>query len=167
MFRYEHHTYYVGTARFNPQTKEENEVYCKRNNIDGCVYGFPIPMTETIPIHANVFIIEMLNVDKNHECYPGYVTGIGLVSNTLRWKEDTSIYTNREYNRHIYEGKYILKRDQMNEEQLKIIKRLDWILFHGSSHMKRSTWVTKISTDMVEYVPLKPLLIHMIEATTS
>jgi hypothetical protein len=163
MFRHDHNTYYVGTARFNPQTKIENESYCKRNNITGCVYGFPIPITDNIPIHANVFIIEMLNVDKKHVATPGYVTGIGLISNTMRWREDGAIYTNREYNRHIYEGNYVLKRENMNAEQLKIMKRLDWILFHGSSHMKRSTWVTQISNDMLEYVPLKPLLVHMIE----
>jgi len=166
MFRHNHSTYYVGTARFNPHTKLENEMYCKKHKISGCVYGFPIPISEAIPVNSNVFIIEMVNVSKQHEQYPGYVSGIGLITNHIQWKKDYSIYHNKEYNRHIYEGQYLLKREEMSEQQLKMTRRLDWILFHGSSHMKRSTWVTKIPNDIFECVPLQPLLIDILENTT-
>ena len=157
MFRYDHRTYYIGTARFNHLTYQENEEFRRINCIDGCIYGFPIPIHEDIPQKATVFIIEMLNQDNG-----GYITGIGCIQNKCNWKERYPIYSNREYNRSIYKGDFLLKREDMNDEQITLIKRLDWLLFHGKSHMKRSTCVCMISTDILDRVDLKDMLVDII-----
>ena len=161
MFRYQHNSYYIGTARFNVQTKQENTNYLMDHQLNGCIYGFPLPMTNQIPIHAKVFVIEMLNLHKRSSQSSGYITGIGLVENKLLY-EKNAIYSNREYNRCIYNGKFVLKRDDMTYQQLSIVKRLDWLLFHGKSHMKRSTWITLLPEDVCERVPIKQLLIDII-----
>lgn len=157
MFRYDHKTYYIGTARFNTLTYQENEEFRRMNCIEGCIYGFPIAIHENIPQKANVFIIEMLNQDKG-----GYITGIGCVQNICKWKEKHSIYSNREYNRSIYKGDFLLKRKDMTDKQLTLIKRLDWLLFHGKSHMKRSTCVCMISEDVLDRVKVKNMLIELL-----
>lgn len=162
MFRHKHKTYYIGTARFNSQTKQENDTFVAAHHPHGCMYGFPLPMTEQIPMYSKVFVIEMLNLKHNRSSSCGYITGIGLVDNQVEHKK-RNIYANKEYNRYIYGGKFLLKREHMNPQQLRIIKRLDWLLFHGKSHMKRSTWITLLPTDICERVPIKSLLIHLLE----
>jgi hypothetical protein len=157
MFRYDHKTYYIGTARFNTRTYQENEDFRKVNCINGCIYGFPIPIHEEIPQKATIFIIEMLNQDK---C--GYITGIGCIQNKCQWKEKYRIYSNREYNRSVYKGSFLLKRQDMNDKQLTLIKRLDWLLFHGKSHMKRSTGICMISDNILDRVNLKNMLIDIL-----
>lgn len=165
MFRHQHNSYYIGTARFNPQTKQENEKYLLDNQLNGCVYGFPLPMSDHIPMHAKVFVIEMLNLHGPRSQSSGYITGIGLVENRLLHQKH-SIYSNREYNRCIYSGDFILKREHMTSRQLSIIKRLDWLLFHGKSHMKRATWITLLPEDFCDRVPIQQLLVDLIKLYT-
>lgn len=162
MFRHQHISYYIGTSRFNPQTKQENAMYLMERKLNGCMYGFPLPMTHQIPIHAKVFVIEMLNLQKQNSQSSGYITGIGLVENRLIHEKNT-IYSNREYNRCIYSGNFVLKREDMTCQQLSIMKRLDWLLFHGKSHMKRSTWITLLPEDICDRVPIQQLLIDLIK----
>lgn len=161
MFRYQHKTYYIGTARFNSLTYQENNDFCRKNSLKGCIYGFPVPIHEDIPQKANVFIIEMLNKEKG-----GYVTGIGCIQNVCQWKEKHLIYSNREYNRFVYNGNFLLRRQDMNDKQLTFMKRLDWLLFHGKSHMKRSIGMCMVSEDVLDRVCLKDLLIDIIRIHT-
>ena len=95
-----HSTYYVTTTRFNDKTFDENKQF--RDKIsekmktiyDGCLYGSPTTMTETIPLYSNCIVIEMLNISRNkisstdqHIDYPGKVMGISLIKNNPQYKK--------------------------------------------------------------------------------
>ena len=52
---------YIGTTRFNNLTWQELIKYKETEKIKGCIYGFPLRLTEHIPVKAHIFIVEMNN----------------------------------------------------------------------------------------------------------
>ena len=62
------------TSRFTNATWNENENYRKRHPNIGCIYCSPDPISKSIMIDTNLFILEMNN-DTNK------IIGIGLIQN--------------------------------------------------------------------------------------
>jgi len=84
-----------------------------------------------------VFVVEMNN-SRNR------IEGIGLVRNRLSLDKNR-IYSEINYNRFVYYGKYRLGREKLIEENSDLVETLDAILFKGKTHMKRGIGYTRIT----------------------
>jgi hypothetical protein len=121
--------HYIMTSRFNDDTINENKAYRSRNPKIGCIYCAPQTISKKIPIDSIMFILEMNN-DKNR------IEGIGMVRNHPQVNK-YNVYDNGNYNRYNYVGKHRIDREDMTEEENKIMTVFDILCFTGNKHMKR------------------------------
>lgn len=131
------HQTYIVTTRFDSNTWEYNEQYRSLHEISGCLYSDQMLMSSKVPTDASVFIVEMNN-SRNR------IEGIGLVRNRLSLDKNR-IYSEINYNRFVYYGKYRLGREKLIEENSDLVETLDAILFKGKTHMKRGIGYTRIT----------------------
>ena len=120
---------YILTTRFNNSTWDENQSFVSKNENVGCIYCAPNALSGLIPTDTKVFVLEMNN-EKNR------IMGIGLVKNHPRIQK-YNVYSNGNYNRYSYIGKYRIDRTEMSEQEEKVMKALDILCFTGNRHMKR------------------------------
>ena len=120
---------YIMTSRFNAQTLQENREFVKKTSALKCVYCCPDPIAKNIPIDTILFVLEMNN-DTNK------IAGIGLVRNHA-FMHKYNVYSENSYNRYIYYGKTHICRENMSEEEERIMKVFDILCFTGNKHMKR------------------------------
>jgi hypothetical protein len=121
--------HFIMTSRFNSHTLQENRDFVKRNTSIKCVYCCPDPIAKNIPIETILFVLEMNN-DANK------IAGIGLVKNHA-FMHKYNVYSERSYNRYVYYGKTHISRENMTEEEERIMKVFDILCFTGNKHMKR------------------------------
>lgn len=138
---YKQMTHYLMTTRFNNCTFKENRSFCKKNPNIGCIYGSPVEIRSSIPIERVLFILEMNN-DTNS------IEAIGMVRNKPYFKK-YNVYTNMNYNRFFYIGKYRIDKNEMNEQEKKIMKLLESFCFKGVQHMKRGHGITGYATEIL------------------
>ena len=124
--------FHLATTRFNTETFKENERWRKNNNWTGCIYGTAIPISKSINQNEKVFIIEMNN---ETNC----VEGIGCVKKYIRYDLETRIYKEPSYNTYIYRSTFRIDKIEPRIKQF-----LEFILFKGKSHLKRSQGITII-----------------------
>lgn len=129
--------YNIGTTRFNSKTWKENRDWCKSKGWYGCVYCTPKQITEKIPLNIPIIVLEMHN-DKNK------IMGIGLIKNAVVVGQYHKIYSEGNYNRYTYKSTYRIDREKLSENEEKIIKILDILLFKGKKHLKRGQGITII-----------------------
>jgi hypothetical protein len=128
---------FLCTTRFTDATWQENcdfRTSRKTANV-GCVYATPFLLNARIPKRARVFIIEMNNSQNR-------IVGIGLVRN-YAIAQKYRVYTNEEYNRYVFLGKYRLDRSQISDA--KLLERLEQFCFRGIGHHKRLRGITQIT----------------------
>lgn len=132
----------LATTRFNYKTWMENQQWRNENDFRGCIYGTPRRVSERFPIDTHFFVLEMNN-DENK------IKGIGMIKN-LVITNYCKIYSDGNYNRYAYKGKYRIDRNSITEEENIIMNVLDQLLFKGERHMKRGQgiiavpdWITK------------------------
>ena len=111
------HMYTLGTTRFNAQTWDENVQYRIKKQYNGCIYGTPKQITEELTLHLPIFILEMQN-DANK------IMGIGLIRNAIVIGKHPNIYSDPFYNRYTYKGNFRIDREELNKEELKVIKSM-------------------------------------------
>lgn len=134
----------IATTRFNHTTWEENLRWRQQNAIDGCIYGVPKRMTDSVVAEADVIVLEMHN-DENR------IRGIGLIQNKTYHKEPCRIYeSDRNYNRYIYRGRIRIDRSQMDADEEKLMIVLDLALFTGRSHSKRGRGIMCLPKRLLE-----------------
>ena len=126
---------YIATTRFNNSTWQQNKAWRERNEWCGCIYGSPTLIKDTIPIGMSIAILEMHN-----DC--NTIMGIGIISNNIEKESKYSLYEWGNYNRFIYKSIYRIDRDECSEEELKIIRILEVLVFKGSRHLKRGHGIT-------------------------
>ena len=117
------------TSRFSNETWKENEKYRKEHPQICCVYCCPDPISAKIAIDATLFILEMNNTTNK-------IMGIGMIKNhpiVGKYR----IYSDFNYNRYVYLGKYRIDRSNMTEYEDKIMQAFDILCFKGNTHMKR------------------------------
>lgn len=125
-------------TRFNTETWRENMEWRRKNNWNGCIYGTPIRINEDYcPLDSPVIILEMNN-DVNK------IMGIGLIRNKISIEYKYKIYSWGNYNRFVYKSKYRINREECNEEEIKLIRVLDILLFKGPWHCKRGQGISKV-----------------------
>jgi len=121
--------HYIMTSRFNTQTLQENRDFVKKTKSVNCVYCCPDAIAKHIPVDTILFVLEMNN-DINQ------IAGIGMVRNHA-FMYKYSVYSTSSYNRYIYSGKNHISRENMTEEEERIMKVFDILCFTGNKHMKR------------------------------
>lgn len=159
----------LASTRFSNTTWEENIEYRKTNNLNGCVYCSPQPLTQKILPDSLVFIIEMNNTLNRIE-------GIGLVKNTIRLDKYFKVYQAGNFNRYVFRGKYRIDREELLRYNSKLVDVLDQILFKGKTHLKRGGGITTVTdkllkNDRCEGLDIKTIIKDMFkmefEATAS
>lgn len=125
----------IATTRFNNETWEQNQLWRRQNGWEGCIYGTPMEMKEDVYKGAVVIILEMNN-DINK------IMGLGVVKNRVATDKYYKIYKWGNYNRYTYKSKYRIDRDEMDDEEEKLMKIFDVLLFKGSRHLKRGQGIT-------------------------
>jgi hypothetical protein len=129
------------TSRFNDETWYENNAYRQKHKNFGCVYCSPELISRQIPQDAIMFILEMNN-DTNE------IMGIGMVKNrpiVSKYK----VYSHGNYNRYVFVGKHRISRDEMDEQELLVMKVFDILCFTGNRHMKRGQGLKSFPVDML------------------
>jgi hypothetical protein len=154
--------YYVMSTRFTPDTYRQYKSYISNHIPVGVIYGSSIPISETIPENARLFVIEMLNHSKNSPEYPGKITGIGLIRNRIHFHAH-HIYDINRYNRCIYMGTFRVEVQKMTPYEKEMIRRLEFALFHGPYHQKRATGITSLPNDYIrDAIGIKKMLLQLV-----
>jgi hypothetical protein len=124
------------STRFNNETWRENmDNRLKRNIV--CFYASPREMTAKIMVDSIVFVVEMNNSINQIE-------GIGLIHNKPVYDKYYKMYSEENYNRYFYFGKYYINRLQLIEYDNSLVDIFDFILFKGKTHLKRGAGFTQI-----------------------
>ena len=130
------------TTRFNNTTWNENRKYREKNNLTGgCIYGTPEQISgRVLEKDKPIFVLEMNN-DQNK------IMGIGLIRGSTNVKTHR-IYSNDDYNRYSYVGKYRVDREDMAPEE-EVMKIFDTLCFKGHRHMKRLKGIKSFPIDLL------------------
>ena len=142
------------TSRFTTATWNENELYRKSHNNVGCIYCSPDPISKSIMIDSNLFILEMNN-DTNK------IMGIGLVRNH-HVNGKLTVYTKGNYNRYAFIGRNRVCRTEMTEEEDLVMQIFDILCFRGNTHMKRGQGLKRFPTELLYTLSKKLDLIKYI-----
>jgi len=129
----------LASARFNQKTYREREEFMRRNNIE-CIYGTQLRIKPQVLLNQLLLVVEMNNETNK-------IMGVGLIRNMICDAQD--IYEDPNYNRYTYLGKYRITREQMEEQDAKIVEILDLILFKGYTHIKRHSGITIIPPSLL------------------
>ena len=133
--------HYLLTSRFSTKTWCENENYRSTRENMKCIYCSPGPISCNIPNDSIMFILEMNN-DTNK------IIGIGMVRNHPILNK-YSVYSEGNYNRYVFVGKNRIDRNQMCEEEERIMKVFDILCFTGNKHMKRGQGLKLFPIEML------------------
>ena len=98
--------FHLASTRFKSETWDQNCSYKIKHNINGVIYGSPIPINEKYPLNGIIFVIEMNN-DSNE------IFGIGVIRNKMISDKKYYIYNSMEYNRFIYKRDFWLSREKI------------------------------------------------------
>lgn len=134
--------HFLLTSRFNNHTWSENRHYRDASNSKiGCIYCSPDGISQSIPMDAIMFILEMNN-DNNT------IMGIGMVRNHPSNKKH-QVYNDGNYNRFVYVGQTRIDREDMTKEEDEIMQAFDILCFTGNRHMKRGQGLKSFPSDML------------------
>lgn len=132
---------HILTSRFTKSTWRENELYREKHKNIGCIYCSPDPISKSIMIDTNIFILEMNN-DTNK------IIGIGLIRNQAV-NGKLNVYSKGNYNRYSFIGKKRIDRSEMTEEEDLVMKIFDILCFRGNKHMKRGQGLKSFPTELL------------------
>ena len=144
----------VVTTRFDDYTWSENKNFREKNNLGGCVYGSPQPMSPKIIQDAYVFVIEMNNSTNQIE-------GVGLIKNTIRLDKYFRVYETGNFNRYVFRGKHRISRDDLLKINDQLVVILDQILFKGKTHLKRGAGFTQIPEKLLNHEKCKSINLNI------
>jgi hypothetical protein len=127
----------LATTRFNELTWQENASMRSKNPTIKCVYGTPCLISAKIPVDSNLFVLEMNNDSDK-------IMGVGLIRNhPIAGKY--AVYSKGNYNRYVYAGKMRIGREDMDREELEILKLMEALCFRGINHCKRGQGIQAFS----------------------
>lgn len=130
--------YHIACTRFTNSTYAENMEYRKKHNYPA-IYGSALKIRDIYLPGAFIFIVEMNN-EKNQ------IEGVGLIENKLVCDRYHNIYSNAEYNKYVYRGKYWLAKENIEPEITEIFNN---ILFKGKSHLKCRIGITVVTEKLL------------------
>jgi hypothetical protein len=129
--------YKICCTRFTNDTWEQNIIWRRVNNYEGCIYNSPTRIKENVPLLIVVFVIEMNN-DLNK------IMGIGMIKNYVHADKYYKIYKDGNYNRYTYKSLFRIDKDDFKKEDKLYIDILETLIFKGSYHIKRSHGITQL-----------------------
>ena len=121
----------------NIDTYLENQEWKKKHNWTGAAYSSPKLIKESILPGTYLFVLEM-HLTENK------IKGIGLILNRPCLDKHFKIYNYRWYNNYAYYSKYRIDREELNDEELFMIRVLDKALFTTSRHFKRGHGIQEV-----------------------
>jgi hypothetical protein len=134
--------YHIATTRFNNATFAENMAY-RQKVLEPVVYGSSIQIHHKYSIGCTMFVFEMNNEENRIE-------GIGVIKNQIFHEKRYKIYSESDYNRIIYRGKYWLSREELLTMDPELVEIFDKILFKGKSHLKRQSGITVVTEKLTK-----------------
>lgn len=146
--------HYLLTSRFTNKTWNENSIYRNNHSNVKCIYCSPDPISREIPNDSVLFILEMNN-DTNK------IIGIGMVKNHPIINK-FSVYSVGNYNRYSFVGKLRIDRENMTEDEERIMQVFDILCFTGNKHMKRGQGLKAFPVDMLYRCSKKLDLVNFI-----
>jgi hypothetical protein len=151
------HEKWLTTTRFNTTTWQENQRFLAKYPKIGCIYPSQEAISQSIPIDATVFILEMNN-DENR------ILGIGIVKNhPICDPAKYRVYGDQNYNRFTYLSKQArIDRKEMTEEEELYMKVFDRLCFKSAKHMKRLRGIKLFPPEMLFRCSVKIDLITFI-----
>jgi hypothetical protein len=139
----------VATTRFNNQTWQENQDFLAKAITDDtlppktrCIYPCSVAIGETVPLAANLFVLEMNNETNQ-------LLGVGLIKNHPPIFHRYQVYSQDKYNTYAYQGVHRIDRNDMDEEELALLRRLEFYCFRGSRHQKRMVGIRLFPIDIL------------------
>lgn len=129
--RFNNNTFMEFTNQTLSETQNQNE------NKEKLIYNTPVKISETIFQDETIYVLEMNNSTN-------IIEGIGIIKNKCITSRRYKIYSDQNYNRYSYNCLYRIKRQDLIEEEEKIFKILDILLFKGSRHFKRGHGIQKL-----------------------
>lgn len=146
----------IGVTRFTDDTYNENMLWKKTKNYNGCVYGFD----REISLSNFDYMKEIYTIDirctKNTKLSPPHIYGIGKIRFITKPEWRSRIYSNEEYNRFVYKGDSYKTKEELiiNKENKETIELLEKMLCTGARHFKRGDGLTKLTYKrMMSYNP--------------
>jgi hypothetical protein len=107
------------------------------------LYGPSIQIHQKYSIGCIMFVFEMNNEENRIE-------GIGVIKNQIFHEKRYKIYSESDYNRIIYRGKYWLSREELLTMDPELVEIFDKILFKGKSHLKRQSGITVVTEKLTK-----------------
>ena len=134
--------FYIANTRFNNATFAENMAY-RQKVLEPVLYGSAARIYAKYSIGCTMFVFEMNNEENKIE-------GIGVIQNQAVHDKKYKIYSDSDYNRIIYRGKYWLSREQLLAMDPELIDIFDKMLFKGKSHLKRQSGITVVTEKLTK-----------------
>ena len=103
---------------------------------------------------SSAYVIEMNNETNKIE-------GIGSIRVYPSFSDPKMVYTNKNYNRYVYSGKYRLDRDTLVRHNPLLIDTIEKLVFTGKTHMKRGSGLTMLSKSLF-VDKRKPADVHLL-----
>ena len=135
----------ICVTRFTDITYNENRKWINNNNnANGCIYGTPVKIKESILPDTTLLVIEMNNTKNSIE-------GIGIIKNNLapENKKYYKIYSDNNYNRFIYKSHFRIDKDDFTTNEKQVLNLLEHFLFKTPYHCKRGQGIQKIPLKVV------------------
>lgn len=124
-------------TRFNNDTWEQLQKYRREHNINGAIYGVPLRIAETVPLKANIFVMEA-NIEVNK------IMGVSVIHNFIKMDKRYSIFADQNYNRFVYMGKRYIPRRDFTREEMVLIEKMERLIFKGKGHLKRGQGIQHV-----------------------
>ena len=134
--------FHIATTRFNNTTYAENMAY-RQKVLEPVLYGVSTRIYEKYSIGCPMFVFEMNNEENKIE-------GIGVIKNKIAHDKKYKIYSDSDYNRIIYQGKYWLSREQLLSLDPELVDIFDKMLFKGKSHLKRQSGISVVTEKLTK-----------------
>ena len=134
------------TTRYNSETWLQYKSWREKYNLkNSYYYSCPLPISDTIKIGSQLYILEMHNTLNK-------IMGMGIL---ILKQQDSSyyrIYDNDTYNRYHYQCNTYITRDMLSQETLllengiwiSILEILELVCFKGKRHSKRHMNLARI-----------------------
>ena len=134
--------FHIASTRFNNATLAENMAYRQKKG-EIVIYGTSISTHKKYPV-GSIFAVFEMNNEENR------IEGIGLITNNIVFDKKHKIYSDSDYNRYIYRGKYWISREQLLVLDQDLVTTFDKILFKGKSHLKRQSGITVVTEKLTK-----------------
>ena len=134
------------TTRYDQETWIQYKKWREKYNLkNSYYYSCPLPVSPSVPLGSQLFILEMHNTLNK-------IMGMGVVTLQPQDNKHYKIYDNDTFNRYHYHCNIYINRDTLSKDTLlmengvwiSILELLELICFKGKRHSKRHMNIARI-----------------------